>query len=271
MTTIPNSGSYNLPRIAHLLKQEKWTWAKTMPGIPHEYIVRGKCRMGEEDFLMIVHAQRDLGKYEIWGKYNFPYLYLDGYKYWTMGDTFENTIILNRQKVFAEFDELENPAQPCHTKEMLRKVARNINHLFSGLPIFEVISGDGSLTSLLEVAPSMYRGCHASKKITEVFKTKYPHLAHRITCRSFEECYHQWYCSDELIVAAFGSPNYIMRPYLKMLAEHHRKVFLMFYKEGYCPSGYRSLHHDAYSLENIQSVFHKYHVVRYDNYIVVFG
>lgn len=69
---------YDLSHITLLLSQEKWMWAKTMPGIPHEYIVRGKCRMGEEDFLLIVHAQRDLGKHEVWGKYNFPYLYLDG-------------------------------------------------------------------------------------------------------------------------------------------------------------------------------------------------
>lgn len=68
MTTIIKQAKplYNLPRIVHLLEQEKWTWAKTMPGIPHEYIVRGKCQMGKEDFLMIVHAQRDLGKYEVW-------------------------------------------------------------------------------------------------------------------------------------------------------------------------------------------------------------
>ena len=82
--------TYDLNRIAELLRNEKWTWAKTMPGIPHEYIVRDKCLMGEENFLMIVLAQRDLGTNEIWGKYHFPYLYVDGYKYWTMVDTFKS-------------------------------------------------------------------------------------------------------------------------------------------------------------------------------------
>lgn len=263
--------SYNLPRIVHLLTQEKWTWAKTMPGIPHEYIVRGKCRMGEEDFLMIVHAQRDLGKYEIWGKYNFPYLYLDGYKYWTMGDTFENTIILNRQKVFAEFDELENPVQSHFTEEMLRRVAHNIYNLFPNQPIFEVICDDGSLACLLNVIPTKYRGCHASKKMAEAFKNKNPHLANRFVCRSFEECYHQWSMSEEVIVAAFGSPNYIMKPYLEMLANHHRRLFLMFYKEGYCPSVYKSMHHYGYSLAVIKNIFCEYHCIEYQNYITVFG
>lgn len=273
MTTIIKQAKllYNLPRIVHLLAQEKWTWAKTMPGIPHEYIVRGKCRMGEEDFLMIVHAQRDLGKYEVWGKYNFPYLYLDGYKYWTMGDSYENTIILNRQKVFAEFDELENPAQLYYTEEMFQKVACNINKLFPNLPFFEVIGGDCSLASLLNVSPAMYRGCHASKKMNEAFKAKDPHLANRIINCSFEECYHQWRASAEVIVATFGTPNYIMKTYLEMLANHCRKVFLMFYKEGYCPLLYRSMNHYEYSLKDIKELFNGYHCVEYEDYIVVYG
>jgi hypothetical protein len=33
---------------------------------------------------------------------------MDGYKYWTMGDPIPDTIILNRQKVFSEFDTLSD-------------------------------------------------------------------------------------------------------------------------------------------------------------------
>ena len=57
--------TYDLNRISELLRNEKWTWAKTMPGIPHEYIVRERCLMSEDDFLMIVHAQRDIGTHEV--------------------------------------------------------------------------------------------------------------------------------------------------------------------------------------------------------------
>lgn len=57
--------TYDLNRIAKLLRNEKWTWAKTMPGIPHENIVRKRCLMSEDDFLMIVHAQRDMGTHEV--------------------------------------------------------------------------------------------------------------------------------------------------------------------------------------------------------------
>lgn len=93
-----NADGYDLDSISRCLNRCTWTYAKTMPQAPHEYIVRGKCALTDEEFLYIVHAQRDLGIHEVWGSYNFPYLHVDGYKYWTMGDTFENTIILNRQK-----------------------------------------------------------------------------------------------------------------------------------------------------------------------------
>lgn len=90
---------YDLDSISRCLDRCTWTYAKTMPQAPHEYIVRGKCALTDEEFLYIVHAQRDLGIHEVWGSYNFPYLYVGDYKYWTMGDTFDNTIILNRQNV----------------------------------------------------------------------------------------------------------------------------------------------------------------------------
>lgn len=76
-----------------------WTFAKTMPQYPHEYIVRGKCPLSNEEFEYFVWAQRTLGIYETWGAYRQPYLYIDGYKYWTMGAAVEETIIINRAKV----------------------------------------------------------------------------------------------------------------------------------------------------------------------------
>ena len=95
----------------HLLKTEEWnklrdmiarcewTFAKTMPWCPHEYIVRGKCPLTEEEFLYFIEMQRNYGKVERWGKYITPYLYIDDYKYWTMGAPVEETIVMNRAKV----------------------------------------------------------------------------------------------------------------------------------------------------------------------------
>lgn len=88
---------YNILR--SMIARCEWTFAKTMPRCPHEYIVRGKCTLSEEEFLYFIDMQRDYGKIERWGKYITPYLYIDDYKYWTMGAPVEETIVMNRAKV----------------------------------------------------------------------------------------------------------------------------------------------------------------------------
>ena len=85
-------------RLREMIARCQWTFAKTMPQCPHEYIVRGKCPLAEDEFLYFVDMQRRFGIPERWGPYNHPYLHIDDYKYWTMGDTYENTIIINRAK-----------------------------------------------------------------------------------------------------------------------------------------------------------------------------
>lgn len=89
----------NYDKLREMITRCKWTFAKTMPWCPHEYIVRDKCPLTDEEFLYFVDMQRRFGIKEHWGKYYFPYLYIDDYKYWTMGDSYENTIIINRAKV----------------------------------------------------------------------------------------------------------------------------------------------------------------------------
>jgi hypothetical protein len=89
-------------KLQEMIARCKWTFAKTMPWCPHEYIVRGKCPLSEEEFQYFIEMQRNYGKVERWGKYITPYLYIDGYKYWTMGAPVEETIVINRAKVTIE-------------------------------------------------------------------------------------------------------------------------------------------------------------------------
>lgn len=81
-----------------------WTFAKTMPFAPHEYIVKDKCPLTTEEFEYFVSMQREYGVKERWGKYNHPYLYIDDYKYWTMGAPMEETTVINRAKTSAVND-----------------------------------------------------------------------------------------------------------------------------------------------------------------------
>lgn len=90
------SEELNYEKLREMIARCHWTFAKTMPWAPHEYIVRGKCPLTEEEFLYFIDMQRRFGVEERWGKNVLPYLYIDDYKYWTMEALYEETIVINR-------------------------------------------------------------------------------------------------------------------------------------------------------------------------------
>ena len=88
----------NYDKLREMITRCEWTFAKSMPFAPHEYIVKDKCPLTAEEFEYFVNMQREHGVKERWGKYNNPYLYIDDYKYWTMGAPLEDTTVINRAK-----------------------------------------------------------------------------------------------------------------------------------------------------------------------------
>ena len=85
-------------RLREMIARCQWKFAKTMPFAPHEYIVKDRCPLSKDEFEYFVNMQREHGVKERWGKYNNPYLYIDDYKYWTMGAPIEDTTVINRAK-----------------------------------------------------------------------------------------------------------------------------------------------------------------------------
>ena len=85
-------------KLRKMITRCEWTFAKTMPFAPHEYIVKERCPLSAEEFEYFVNMQREHGIREKWGKHNNPYLYIDDYKYWTMGAPLEDTTVINRAK-----------------------------------------------------------------------------------------------------------------------------------------------------------------------------
>ena len=83
----------NYEKLREMIARCLWTFAKTMPWALHEYIVRGKCPLTEEEFRYFIDMQRRFGVEERWGKYILPYLYIDGYKYWTMEAPVEELVV----------------------------------------------------------------------------------------------------------------------------------------------------------------------------------
>jgi hypothetical protein len=78
------------------VESAEWTFAKTMPEWPHEYIVRE--RVDEVLFVTLVQHIREYG-YE--GKFyskTMTYYDEDDRVYWTMGAPLDETIIVNRCK-----------------------------------------------------------------------------------------------------------------------------------------------------------------------------
>lgn len=89
--------------LKEFIKACTWTFAKTMPEWPHEYIVRDKVGDKELFEAMVRHIRQ----YGFEGRfYNKILIYFaeDGLLYWTMGRPIEETIIINRCKEEASYE-----------------------------------------------------------------------------------------------------------------------------------------------------------------------
>lgn len=73
---------------------ETWTYAKTMPKWPHEYLVRE--RVDEALFVQLVEHIRAHGYEGSFYRRKITYFDEDGMTYWTMGAPVDETIIINR-------------------------------------------------------------------------------------------------------------------------------------------------------------------------------
>jgi len=89
--------SVTLPRaLRDYVDTTKWTFAKTMPEWPHEYIVRE--RVDEDLFVQLVQHIRTNGLEGCFYQRVITYFAEDGLLYWTMGEPIEKTTIINRCK-----------------------------------------------------------------------------------------------------------------------------------------------------------------------------
>lgn len=82
------------PELRDFVDREIWTYAKTMPIWPHEYIVRD--RVDQKLFLALVHHIRTHGYQGQFYAESITYFDEAGMTYWTMGAPVEETIIINR-------------------------------------------------------------------------------------------------------------------------------------------------------------------------------
>ena len=80
------------------LSRLAFKFAKTMPEIPHEYVVR--TPENETDFVELFHAVRQNGVEERFGRRTYRYWYPgDAWKYWAMPGDLPRCQVINRAKV----------------------------------------------------------------------------------------------------------------------------------------------------------------------------
>ncbi len=80
--------------IKAFIEHEHWTFAKTMPQWPHEYLVRD--RVDRRLFELVVQHLRNNGYQGHFYKRPITYYEESGWLYWTMGAPIAETVIINR-------------------------------------------------------------------------------------------------------------------------------------------------------------------------------
>jgi len=97
--------------LVHFIENEKWTYAKTMPKWPHEYIV--KDRVDKNKFLELVKFIRENGYLGHFYKKEITYFDFLEHTYWTMGAPIEETTIINRALIENSYENrLKNGTLP---------------------------------------------------------------------------------------------------------------------------------------------------------------
>nr|DAW48877.1 MAG TPA: NNMT/PNMT/TEMT family [Caudoviricetes sp.] len=261
--------NYDYDKLRAFIKRCKWNWATTMIDVPHEYIVRNKSAITDDEFQYFVEAQREYGVHERWGKYNLQYMYIDGYKYWTMGWPPIETTIMNRQKVFNEFDFLEWPIPRIYTNREMDVMTKSILVSFKGKKFFEAGIGNGDFVSCSKIQPELYYGIDPSKKAIKQFRENTVGFYRRCSTNSFEEAVNKWLSADSVIIALFGTASYFMHQYLRKLGESGLDYCLMFYREEYSPDEFKDMHHFKYDRAQLRSMFPNCNIYIHKNYITI--
>jgi SAM-dependent methyltransferase len=185
-----------------------------------------------------------------------------------MGDALGETIILNRQKVFSEFDTLDSQEQII-SGDLCKRVSELYNSMFHGRAVYECGCGYGTSIKDFGFQLYQYRGIDPSKRAIAKFKDNHPDFVNRVFNMSFEESVNYWSKGDAVVLATYGAASYFMHQYLEILGKSGQDFFLMFYKDKYCPQVFQDMHHFSYSDDYLRSAFPNSNIMPLDAYRIV--
>jgi hypothetical protein len=98
------------PSIRAVIESLFFRFARTMPEIPHEYVVRNADN--EAAYAALFNAIMERGVYERWAGRSKRYLYPgDGWKYWAMTTELQQSRVLNRMRIEDDLERLRREGQ----------------------------------------------------------------------------------------------------------------------------------------------------------------
>jgi hypothetical protein len=91
--------------IRSVINSLSFRFARTMPEIPHEYVVRSPDN--EAAYVALFNAIMEHGVYGRWAGRRHRYLYPgDGWKYWAMTTELQESRVINRAKIEDDLERL---------------------------------------------------------------------------------------------------------------------------------------------------------------------
>lgn len=219
--------------IYNLLKAS-YKFAKTMLKNPHSYTLRKNWSV-DANFEKAVQFIRDHGDVEHFKGKSYIYLYVNEYKYWTMGAPISETILINRANSLSThpYDLIANTYDDLYSNQSYVDEEMQLLNLidFKGR-ILDIGAGTGMLLGHIGDAYS-YVGIEPSAKMVEQFRKKHSNKD-VVNCK-FEYFYD--FGKFDTIVGLFGSPSYVpvktMIDKCKELLSKEGKAYLVYYKSSY--------------------------------------
>jgi len=256
----------NLYEATEFFESLSWTFAKTMAGIPHSYTTRNDYETQEEFERMVTYI-RQHGRQEKWRNYNHHYLYLSGYKYWTMSDTVDRTLVINRARPErpTAYDEIATTYDNLFWKKPFQDENRALfRYIKPRGRILDIGCGTGLAVEWIKnLSPSDYMGIDPSKDMLQTFAWKHPQFAPSLRCCAFDEC---WSRGFDTIIALYGVGSYISNvERVYDMLNVGGAAFIMYYAEDYEPVTYKALGGrptESFSIPQTSNV------VRFQNYLI---
>lgn len=218
-----------------------WIFAKTMPQNPHWYTLR-KAWRDDRAFEQAVTTIRQYGSQEQYRNSWYTVLDINDMRYWTMGASLDQTILINRKRVdaSADYDQIATCYDDLFCAPEDEKENREIiGMLGSTGTVLDIGCGTGLLLDYLPIRPDQYTGIDPSGKMLSRLHAKHPAHAERTIQTRFETFVGGRY---DLVISLFGAASYINPQALvrmPCLLSLGGRYFVMLFKPGYSPVTYK--------------------------------